>query len=26
MNAEVIGKYKDRQGNIELFEDIDKAL
>jgi recombination protein RecA len=26
MDAEVIGKYKDRQGNIELFEDIDKAL
>ena len=26
MDFEVIGKYKDRQGNIESFEDIDRAL
>jgi RecA/RadA recombinase len=26
MDAEVIGKYKDRQGNIESFEDVDRGL
>jgi len=26
MDVEVIGKYRDRQGNIESFEDVDRAL
>jgi hypothetical protein len=26
MDTEVIGKYRDRQGNIESFEDIDAGV
>ena len=26
MDIEVIGKYRDRQGNIESFEDIDAGI